>query len=385
MTHCLLSHFSSGVLLASGGIEVMIFFVIVFGPILVVAGGFVALMTYRKRQLAMQRSFISTLAVAADRTMPLAPTIRACADECGAWPRGEMMALADMIEAGVPLPEAFGRSAALFPAQAIPVIQAGLQTSSLGKALRQFIAHDDKDENLWASLMAKLLWLTALLMYGALILMFYMIKIAPSMQQMFEEFGMSLPHVTQFMFGVSNHVVLILPLVLLALMVLFFLSLFTLLRYSGWIAFNLPGVDCFLRRYDMATVLETLALAVDQRQKLEPVLATFASLFPKTGIRKRLNRVCSDMERGADWCKSLVRHKLIKPADEAVLQSAIRVGNLGWALRQLAGSHRRRFAYRAQTLAQVIFPPVVILAGIVVSVFVIGCFMPLVRLIQSLA
>ena len=153
--------------MASVGIEVIVFFVILFSPIIVVAGGFVVLMTYRKRQLAMQRSFISTLAVAADRTMPLAPTIRACAAERGAWPRGEMMALADMIEAGVPLPEAFGRSAALFPAQAIPVIQAGLQTSSLGKALQDFIAHDDKDENLWASLMAKLLWLTALLMYGA--------------------------------------------------------------------------------------------------------------------------------------------------------------------------------------------------------------------------
>ena len=92
-----------------------------------------------------------------------------------------------------------------------------------------------------------------------------------------------------------------------------------------------------MRRLDMATVLETLALAVDRRQPLEPVLATFARFYPKRGIRQRLAQVCTDIQQGGDWCGSLTRHKLIKPADEAVLQSAVRTGNLNWALRQLAG------------------------------------------------
>jgi protein transport protein HofC len=91
-----------------------------------------------------------------------------------------------------------------------------------------------------------------------------------------------------------------------------------------------------------------------------------------------------DVQQGDDWCESLARHNLIKPADEAVLQSALRAGNLGWALRQLAGSQRRRFAYRVQTLSQITFPPVVIIAGIVVAVFVVGCFVPLVDLIVNL-
>ena len=183
MTPCILSHFVTGTLLASAGAGIIIFFAIIFSPAFIIAGSFIALMTYRKRQLAMQRAFMITLAVAAERTIPLAPTIRACAAERGAWPRREMLLLADMIESGVPLPEAFARSQGLFPAEAIPVIQAGLQTESLGKALQQFIADDNTDSNLWASLTAKLLWLTLLPIYAVGILTFYMLKITPAMQK----------------------------------------------------------------------------------------------------------------------------------------------------------------------------------------------------------
>ena len=166
--------------------------------------------------------------------------------------------------------------------------------------------------------------------------------------------------------------------------ILFPLAIYCLLRYSGWISFNLPGANRFLRRRDMACVLETLALVVERRQPLTPALATLALTYPKTGIRRRLRGVWTDVQRGGDWCHSLTRHRLIKRRDEAVLQSAVRAGNLGWALRQLADSQRRRFMYRLNTLAQVTFPPVVIFVGALVALLVIGFFMPLISLISRL-
>jgi type II secretory pathway component PulF len=385
MMPCILSNLATGTLFASGDISVVvIMFAMIFAPGFIVVGGFVTLMAYRKRQLSMQRAFISTLAVAAERKIPLAPTIRACAAERSAWPRRQILLLAEMIESGVPPAEAFERSQGLFPAEAMPVIQAGFQTESLGKALQQFIADDDKDSNLWASLTAKLLWLTLLLAYGAIILMFYTTKIVPAMQKIFIDFGISLPPITQAVIDVSDMADLIFPLAFLLVIFLSTLSLYSLLRYSGWLTINLPGADRILRRYDMATVLESLALAVDRHQPLEPVLATFARFYPKRGIRQRLDWVYADTQQGGDWCGSLTRHKLIKPADEAVLQSAVRASNLNWALRQLAGSQRRRFAYRVQMLSQIVFPPVVILVAMVVSIFVVGCFVPLVHLITAL-
>ncbi len=385
MTPCISTHFAPCMLFAAGGIEVVIVFVFMFSPIIVVTLGVVGMMAYRKHQLCMQRAFIRTMAIAAERKIPLAATARACAAERGAWPRQKMLLLAHMIESGVPLPEAFARSKGLFPDTAMPVLQIGCQTGTLAKALGQFSAAGSGIINIWGSITAKLLWAIMLLIYSVGIITFYMIKIVPAMQKIFADFEAELPWVTQLVIGASQANGLFLALGFWGLVLLSLLALYSLLRYSGWIHFNLPGTGRLLRRLDMATVLESLSLVVERNQPMAPALATLALMYPKRGIRSRLHRVWMDVQSGGDWCHSLARHRLIKPKDEAVLQSAARVGNLGWAIRQLADSQRRRSIYRLQTMAQVVFPPLVILIGAFFAILVIGFFMPLVTLIQSLA
>ena len=91
-----------------------------------------------------------------------------------------------------------------------------------------------------------------------------------------------------------------------------------------------------------------------------------------------------DLYAGADWCESLFARGLIKQADLAILQAARRTGNLSWALREMADSNRRRLAYRLQALMHLLFPPVILAAGLVVMFFVVSLFIPLISLIQTL-
>ena len=88
---------------------------------------------------------------------------------------------------------------------------------------------------------------------------------------------------------------------------------------------------------------------------------------------------------GGDWCESLRRHGLIRQPELAILQAAQRVGNLPWALTEMADSVRRRLAYRVQAVAQLLFPPIVILMGLVVMFIVVALFLPLISLISKLA
>ena len=76
---------------------------------------------------------------------------------------------------------------------------------------------------------------------------------------------------------------------------------------------------------------------------------------------------------------------MIRRPELGLLQAAQRVGNLPWAMTEMADSVRRRLAYRVQAAAQMLFPLVVILLGLMVMFIVVALFLPLITLIQRLA
>ncbi len=90
------------------------------------------------------------------------------------------------------------------------------------------------------------------------------------------------------------------------------------------------------------------------------------------------------VKAGESWALSLARNGRLGEADLAVLLSAQRLGNLPWAMREMADSNRRRLVYRAQILLQFLFPMVILIYAALVLWFVTAYFLPLVKLIQVL-
>jgi type IV pilus assembly protein PilC len=211
-----------------------------------------------------------------------------------------------------------------------------------------------------------------------------MMKIVPSFEKIFKDFGTTLPAMTTALIQISAASVhlwfLFFPLYLLALLVLIHVTL----RYLGWTEADMPGTEWFTRRLDSAQILDTLSLVAAQRRPLPEGIASLARSYPKKNIRRRLREALADIEMGRDWCESLLWQGLIRRPELAILQAAQRAGNLAWMLREMADSGRRRLAYRVQAVSQAILPPIVIVMGLVVMFIVVALFMPLVALIQKL-
>jgi type II secretory pathway component PulF len=73
----------------------------------------------------------------------------------------------------------------------------------------------------------------------------------------------------------------------------------------------------------------------------------------------------------------------LRRGEVAVLEAAERVGNLGWALRGVADSVERRTDQRLRIFRELVRPVGLLMAGSVVAVFVIGMFLPLVKLLSE--
>ena len=144
----------------------------------------------RKYRATRQYGLLWLLTVSAERSMPLAPAIEAFARERGGSFSRRAKRLAEMLNAGVPLPDALDQCPGLLPRYATPTIRVGYETGTLARALRRAATVHYLDEPFWMALQAKIAYLLLLPVFGCLLLMFVMLKIVPQFEKIFE--GLSL-------------------------------------------------------------------------------------------------------------------------------------------------------------------------------------------------
>ncbi len=274
----------------------------------------------------------------------------------------------------------------LFPREVDLLVRVGYATGTLPKALRRAASARSTRQAAWGSVAIRFIYLGWILLVMQGIIGFTLYFIMPKFEAIFNDFGTPLPAITIFVIRASHIVIkyfyLFLPFFLLIELFFFVgapLALFGVLRL------NVPLLDALFRRQHTTLILRSLALTAEGGQPISIGLSVLASDYPSSWIRGRLVKVARDVNQGGDWIESLSDHGLIRSLDEAVLKSAQRVGNLPWALEEMAASNERRLGYRLQLLLQMLFPATILLLGLVVFVLAAAYFLPLVKLIGVLA
>ena len=354
-----------------------LFSILVLGSPFLVVG----LLVYMRRRRAQQQAMLWTLAVAAERSVPLVAAVEAMASERWGSARRQAQRLASLIAAGVPLADALTFVRGLVPQEALVPIHVGQEVGALVAGLRQATAPPGPFQALWNQLIAKLAYLVLLVLFAAGIGAYMTIKLAPAFRKIHAQYGAELPGAPQLAMRLT-----FLPygvaVVGCGLLVVLFVHV--LLRYLGLTSADLPLAGYLTRRLHTARVLDALALAAERNQPLVKALVTLASRYPKWSIRRRLQGVVVDVTSGTDWVGSLHQRGLISAADRAMLHAAQRVGNLPWALAEVADAHRRRLASRFQAWLQILFPVAIVCFGLVVFAFWVGYFLPMVGLIPRI-
>jgi type II secretory pathway component PulF len=365
-----------GPLIAVGGI---------FSLLLIVAFFFVAEMVVGKYRDAQRRTLLWALAVAADRDLPLHEAARAfAADRCDEIGR-RADCLADLLEAGVDLPEALKQSKNPLPIDAELAARLSHAAGPLKGALREAAGEGGRYNSLWESLLQRLIYFEVLVLVIMFMASFLMIKIVPTYATIFEDFDMQLPVVTQWAISASrgfvNYWFLFAPLMWALLLLMCYGIAFA----CGGVRWEPPGVSWFTRRYHGAMVLRSLAQPVQRKCPLDRTLGMLAQWYPRGHVRRRLDGVTLQVTQGNDWCHALRESGLIGEAEAAVLRSAERVGNLPWALREMSESILRRIAYRVGFVLSLCIPGIILAIGACVGVYAVAFIFPLMELVSGLA
>lgn len=329
-----------------------------------------------RRRMAL----LAVMAAAARRWMPLAPAVEAFSYECRGPLGHRCRYLAESLNAGADLPSAI-RTDALAPARAVALIEAGSRCGNLSGALAEAV-RQPPSQMVMAKVWSAVWYFSAVLLVGSITFIFVMVKLMPAFVKIFSDFETELPALTILLVNFANYFTEYgwQPL----LVIVFGVGCFVVLWSVDIIAWLPPPLSTLSRRKETAVVLRSLAVAAETDRPLEPALAALAEFYPSLAIRIRLGAALAQISGGCPWPVSLGDQGLLRRGELALITSAQRVGNLPWALREVADGIERRLALRLHRWLEFLAPVFLLLAGAIVMVVVVGLFIPLVRLIEHM-
>ena len=354
------------------------FFAIPTLPILI---GSIIYLSLRRRS-NNQDALLWVLAVAADREMPLAPGVQALSGQVSGIFEVWTESLADLLRRGVSLPEALESLPKLVPRRSLLLIRTGWESGNLGLGLREAIETRTKQQPVLRSIGGRIAYLCWVVAVGLMIVAFVMYFIIPKFEAIFRDFGIELPEITILVIRASHLFIESSWLVVLALLGSL---IYLLVGIFGAGDMSIPIFDRLFPRRHTILILRALAVVVSAGRPIAPALDSLARWYPTAWVRRSLGHANTDASQGVEWTEALYANGLLSSSDVGVLTSAQRAGNLAWALRELAETGDRRWAYRLQAWTQIFFVLAMMALGGLVFIIAVAYFAPLTTLITKLA
>ncbi len=297
-------------------------------------------------------------------------------------------AVADELERGVPLEQAFAHHAGRFPSLYGRLIEAGAKAGNLPAMLFNLGHHLELVARLRQTLWPLLSYPIMVVIAMMLVLWFIATRLTPQFRVIFHDFRTSLPWLTDTVMDVGDW----LPQILLVVVCIFaaFALLILFLKLSGrsgliadrlliWI----PVIGPVLRASLLARWIDALRLGIEAGLDLPHAvdLASEATASHRLGVEGRQLVETLVSGKGANFFPG----HLIPQTVPAAIELSSRAGDLESTLATLTRMYQDQAEQRVR-LVPVVFTPIALflIAG-TVTITVVAMFLPLVKLIQSVS
>lgn len=304
--------------------------------------------------------------------------------------------VADDLERGVPLGEAFDRHRGRFPALYGRLIDAGVRGGNLSSVLLNLSRHLEVVHRLRATLWRTLAYPLMVMVAIVLLLLFLGLHVVPQFRPLFADMGMRLPLLTEILFAASEAT----PYVAAALLALLVggMLLWATLRARGLerhaadaIGLRLPLVGRVLRLNLIARWCDALRIGVTAGLPLPAAveLAGDAVRSPRLGrdghvliARLEAGRTLDDADD--DDVGPAARLSVLPATVPTAIALAAGHNDLSSTLATLAEMYERQAESRANAIPAVLTPLMLIAVAVTIGLVILALVLPLIRLIEGI-
>lgn len=295
------------------------------------------------------------------------------------------------LNAGLGMTQAFNRHPGVFPETVRNLVAIGEQTGTLDRMLAEAAAHMERMIDIKRDIKTALIYPAFVFATIIGVAIFWIYYVVPSMARLFKQLQAKLPPVTQGLVAFADMLSDHLPWILLlaALLVLGAAMLFKHSRRFQLAVYGLlhrlPIARTLLVSSGMAHITEHLAILVSAGVDLVSSLHILARNTKNRYYRVRLEQVASGVSRGDRVSSSMRRVGGFPAMAVRMISVGEESGNLDLQLTHLAGDYRRRLEVLVKSLAEVLKPVIILLAGGLFLFLIVALLLPVYDLVRQSA
>jgi type II secretory pathway component PulF len=325
--------------------------------------------------------------------LPLDQGLAAIAGEMG---HGELqrvtLALAADLRSGQSLPEALERQRNRVPPFYASLVAAGIRSGRFAEVLATLTVYARTIAGVRTMIREALFYPLTVLAFGFGLLFFLCFFVLPKFAEVFREFEMKLPAVTEFMMLIMGNPLryLLYPLVVLIALVASIRGIMIRSEEGRclWANFcySIPILGTLLRAARLAAFADLLAILVDHEVPLPEALELAGAASADPVMASTIRDVVRDLNLGMPLAEALRGRGLVPAWVSWMAGVGEKRGNLGQSLRQVAEIYRRQVELRAALVRNVLPPFLIIsMAGVFIILFVGTVMSPMYKLLEGLS
>jgi len=304
--------------------------------------------------------------------------------------------VADDVEGGATLSEAMAKQPKAFDRLYCNMVQAGETGGVLDVILQRLADFMEKAQRLKRKVIGAMIYPIVVITFAVLIVAGIMIIVVPKFEEIFRDFGTSLPGMTRLLINISNWFVGKYPgppgwaVIFVSPVVLFLLLKLAKTAEAGRYAVDLvklkiPILGTILSKTAIARFTRTLGTLISAGVPILEALTIAKDTCGNEVFARALVGVHDSIREGESFANPLRAARICDAIVVNMIDVGEETGDLDKMLMKIADNYDDEVETLVAGLVSLLEPVMVVILGVIVGFIVISLFLPLVTLINSVS
>lgn len=335
--------------------------------------------------------FTTQLSILQSAGITIVRSLRICEGQLKPGPLKTVVgAVADDVESGASLSEAFGKHPAVFDRLYVNMVRAGEKGGILDEILRRLADFAEKSQRIKAKIKEALTYPIVVLLFAGAVVTFIMIFIVPKFQEIFRQFGQDLPPITQLLISTSSAFANYWYLVIGGPILLYVIYRFSLrspkvLYAVDGLKLRSPIAGTLIEKTIIARFSRTLGTLLAAGVPILEALEIVQAAIPNAVLGGAVADVRASVREGETMAAPLLESNIFDDLVVNMIDVGEATGSLDKMLLKIAQTYEDEVDVQVGTLFKVLEPILLLLLAGIVGFIVVALFLPILKVMDQFA